>query len=105
MLCKQLGGITFGHLHVQEKEHYRCAGVDRFQPITTPSYGVMTMSSWMYVIVLAILLFGIYAFLELAGARTRWMTRHTERTAESMYDNYRESPRAQRRSAKRHDGK
>ena len=65
----------------------------------------MTMSWWMYVIVLAILLFGIYAFLVLAGARTRWMSRHTERTAESMYDNYAESPRARRRSAKRYGGK
>jgi hypothetical protein len=58
----------------------------------------------MYIVVLAILLFGIYAFLELIGARTRWMTRRTERTAESMYDNYGDSPRAQRRDAKRHDG-
>ncbi len=35
---------------------------------------------------MAILLFGIYAFLELVGVRTRWMTRRSERTAESMYD-------------------
>ncbi|HEY7050314.1 MAG TPA: hypothetical protein VH373_24075 [Jatrophihabitantaceae bacterium] len=63
------------------------------------------MSWWMYVVVLAILAFGIYAFLELVGARTRWMTRRSERTAESMYDSYGDSPRAQRRSAKRHGGK
>lgn len=62
------------------------------------------MSWWMYIVVLAILLFGIYAFIELTGARTRWMTRRSERTAESMYDNYGDSPRAQRRYAKRHGG-
>jgi hypothetical protein len=63
------------------------------------------MSWWMYVVVLALLVFGIYAFLEVAGARTRWMTRRSERTAESMYDSYGDSSRAQRRSAKRHGGK
>ena len=62
------------------------------------------MSWWMYIVVPAILVFGIYAFLELVGARTRWMTRRSERTAESMYDNYGDSPRAQRRYAKRHGG-
>jgi hypothetical protein len=62
------------------------------------------MSWWMYIVVLAILLFGIYAFLELTSARTRWMTRRSERTAESIYDNYGDSPRAQRRYAKRHRG-
>ena len=62
------------------------------------------MSWWMYIVVLAILLFGIYAFLELVGVRTRWMTRRSERTAESMYDSYSDSQRAQRRYAKRRGG-
>ena len=62
------------------------------------------MSWWMYIVVLAILLFGIYAFLELVGARTRWMTRRSERTAESMYDSYSDSQRAQGRYAKRRGG-
>lgn len=62
------------------------------------------MSWWMYIVVLAILLFGIYAFLELVGVRTRWMTRRSERTAESMYDSYSDSQRAPRRDAKRRGG-
>jgi len=57
-----------------------------------------------YIVVLAISPFGIYAFLELAGARTRWMTRRSERTAESLHDNYGDSPRAQGRYAERHGG-
>ena len=62
------------------------------------------MSWWMYIVVLAILLFGIYAFLELVGMRTRWMTRRSERTAESLYDSYGDSQRVQRRYARRHGG-
>ena len=55
------------------------------------------MSWWMYIIVVAILLFGIHAFLELVGALTRWMTRRSERTAESTYDSYGDSQCVQRR--------
>lgn len=62
------------------------------------------MSWWMYIIVVAILLFGIHAFLELVGARTRWMTRRSERTAESTYDSYGDSQCVQRRDAKRTGG-
>ena len=62
------------------------------------------MSWWMYIVVSGILLFGIYAFVELIGVRTRWITRRTDRTAESLYDNYGDPPRAQRRHAKRRDG-
>jgi len=59
---------------------------------------------WIDVVAGLVLLLGIYAFVELTGARTRWMTRHTERTAESMYNNYADSKREQRRYAKRHAG-
>lgn len=62
------------------------------------------MSWWMYIVVVAILLFGIYAFLDLTRVRTRWITRRSERTAESMYSNYADSPRVQRRDAKRRGG-
>ena len=41
---------------------------------------------WATIGVIAFLLFGLYAFVELTGFRTRVMNRHTERTAESMYD-------------------
>jgi hypothetical protein len=73
--------------------HNRCAGVGGFD------------SWWMYIVVLAILLLGIYAFLVLIGARTRWVTRHSERTAESMYDTYGDPARARRHSAKGHVSK
>ena len=59
---------------------------------------------WIDVVAAVVLLFGIYAFIELSGFRTRWMTRRTERTAESMYGNYADSKRAQGRYAKRHGG-
>lgn len=62
------------------------------------------MSWWMYIIVLVILLGGIYAFLELVGLRTRWLNRRTGKTAESMYDNYADSPSKQREYARQHGG-
>jgi hypothetical protein len=59
---------------------------------------------WIYVAVVIVLAAGIYAFIELTGARTRWMNRHSARTAESMYDNYADSRRKQRRYAREHGG-
>jgi len=59
---------------------------------------------WIYVAVVIVLGAGIYAFIELTGARTRWMNRHSARTAESMYDNYADSRRKQRRYAREHGG-
>lgn len=65
---------------------------------------IEVIKMWLDVVAGLVLLLGIYAFVELAGARTRWMTRRTERTAESMYPNYADSKREQRRSAKRQAG-
>ena len=59
---------------------------------------------WLYVIVAAVLLFGIYAFLTLAGFETRVLSRRTTRTAESMYSSYADSLRKQRRRARQHGG-
>jgi hypothetical protein len=42
----------------------------------------------MYVVVVAVLAFGIYAFIQLTGFQAKWMTSKTTRTAESMYDKY-----------------
>jgi hypothetical protein len=56
---------------------------------------------WEYVIVAAILLFGIYAFLTLTGFETRILSRRTNRTAESVYSNYADPSRRQRRHAGR----
>jgi hypothetical protein len=48
---------------------------------------------WMYVIIVVLLLFGVYAFLSLAGYEKRWLTHRTSRTAESMYDSYTDGPK------------
>ena len=50
--------------------------------------------------IVALLLFGVYAFLQLAGWRTRALTHRTERTAEDMYDQFAASPRRRRRYAR-----
>ena len=57
---------------------------------------------WEYIIVAAVLLFGIYAFATLTGFETRLLSRRTSRTAESMYGNYAGSARDQRRYARQH---
>jgi hypothetical protein len=59
---------------------------------------------WEYIVVPALLLLGIYGFLLLTGYEKRLLTRKTSRTAESMYDNYADSARKQRRFAKRRGG-
>ncbi len=59
---------------------------------------------WIYIVVVVLLAAGIYAFVEVAGFRTRLLTRKSSRTAESMYDNYADSPGKQRRSARRRGG-
>jgi hypothetical protein len=60
---------------------------------------------WQDVIIAVVLVFGIYAFLVLIGFQTRLMTRRTDRTAESMYSNYADSERKQRRYARQHRGR
>ena len=59
---------------------------------------------WEYIIVAAVLLFGIYAFLVLTGFETRVLSRRTSRTVESVYGNYSDSLHKQRRYARRHAG-
>jgi hypothetical protein len=59
---------------------------------------------WEYIIIAGVLLFGIYAFASLAGFQTRLMTRRGSRTVESMYDDYADSRRKQRRYARQHGG-
>jgi hypothetical protein len=50
---------------------------------------------WIYVIVVAILIFGIYAFLAITGVQVRWLSRRSNKTAESIYGNYVDSDRKQ----------
>jgi hypothetical protein len=59
---------------------------------------------WIYVVIVLLFAFGIYAFIEIAGFRTRLLTRRTTRTAADMYDSYADSPRKQRRYAREHGG-
>lgn len=48
---------------------------------------------WATIGVVVLLLVGLYAFIELTGVRTRYMNGHSDRTAESMYDNYADDDR------------
>jgi hypothetical protein len=57
---------------------------------------------WIYVIVVALLIFGVYAFLAITGVQVRWLSRRSNKTAESIYDNYGDSDRKQHRYARQH---
>lgn len=59
---------------------------------------------WADIGIAALLLVGIYCFLELVGFRSRVLTRKSDRRAEDMYDQYADSPRAQRKYAKQRGG-
>ena len=57
---------------------------------------------WEYIIIAVVLLFGTYAFVRLTGFETQLLSRRTKRTAESMYSNYADPSRRQRRHIRRH---
>lgn len=57
---------------------------------------------WLDIGIVALFLFAGYAFIELVGWRTRWLSHRTGRTAEDMYQEYADSPRKQRRYARQH---
>jgi hypothetical protein len=59
---------------------------------------------WEYIIIAAVLIFGVYCFLVLVGFRTRLLSSRTNRTAESMYSSYAGSTRKQRKYAREHGG-
>jgi len=52
--------------------------------------------------IVALLLFGVYAFATMVGWRTRGLSRRTDRRAEDMYDQYGGPTRRQRRQAGEH---
>jgi hypothetical protein len=64
----------------------------------------MVVVVWLDLAVVVLLAAGIYAFIELAGFRTRMLTRRTTRTAESMYDSYADSARKQRKQREQQGG-
>ena len=57
---------------------------------------------WQYLIIAAVLVLGIYAFLVFTGFETRVLSRQTNRTAEDMYPGYAGSLRKQRRYTQQH---
>jgi hypothetical protein len=59
---------------------------------------------WLYIIVAVLMIFTVYAFIELAGFRTRYLAHRTTRRAEDLYDQYADSPRKQHRYAREHGG-
>jgi hypothetical protein len=59
---------------------------------------------WLYVIIVALFAFGVLGFLSLVGVNVHRLTDKTTRTAESMYPNYADTPRQQRRYAEKHGG-
>ncbi len=59
---------------------------------------------WQYIIIAAVLIFGVYCFWKLVDYRSRAMSRKSDRTAESMYDNYADSHPEQRRYARKRGG-
>jgi hypothetical protein len=59
---------------------------------------------WLDLGIVALLLIGVYCFAVLTGFQTRLLTRRSNRRAEDMYDQYADSLRRQRRSAREHGG-
>jgi hypothetical protein len=64
---------------------------------------VIGMQWWEYIIVAGVLLAGVCAFLVLTSFVTRFLSSGPDRTAESMYGNYADSARKQRRYARQHE--
>jgi hypothetical protein len=59
---------------------------------------------WVDLAIVALLLFGVYAFAQLASWRTQALTSRSDRRAEDLYDRYADSERTQRRHANEHSG-
>jgi hypothetical protein len=59
---------------------------------------------WQYIIIAAVILFGIYGFLTLTKFETRVLSRRNTRRAADLYPNYADSLRKQRRNAKEDGG-
>ena len=59
---------------------------------------------WQYIIIAAVILFGIYGFLVLTRFETRKLSRRTSRTAADMYSSYANSVRKQHRHARQRGG-
>jgi hypothetical protein len=62
------------------------------------------MSWWETTLFFAAVILAIWGFASLVGFRTRSLARHTDRTAQDMYDQFADSPRKQRKYARQHGG-
>jgi hypothetical protein len=59
---------------------------------------------WGDIGIAALLLIGVYCFLRLIGWQVRAAGRRSNRRAEDLYDQYADSPRAQRKYARKRGG-
>jgi hypothetical protein len=59
---------------------------------------------WEALLFFAAVIVAIWGFLSLVGFETRFWTRRTDRTAQDMYGEFADSPRKQRKYARRHGG-
>lgn len=48
---------------------------------------------WIYIVVVALMVFAVYGFITFVGFNTRRLTSKTDRTAENMYDEFSDPPR------------
>ncbi len=62
------------------------------------------MPWWEAILFFAAVILAIWGFASMVGFRTRYLTHRTDRTAQDMYGKFADSPRKQRRYAKRHGG-
>jgi len=65
---------------------------------------VIQMPWWEALIFFAAVILAIWGFASMAGFETRFLSRRTDRRAQDMYDEFADSPRKQRRFARRHGG-
>jgi hypothetical protein len=64
----------------------------------------MMIKMWIDIVVVILLALGIYGFVSLARMQTHRLSDHTTRTVDSMYEQYGDSPKKQRRFAQAHGG-
>jgi hypothetical protein len=62
------------------------------------------MPWWEVTLFFAAVILAIWGFASLVGVRTPSLTRHTDRTAQDMYEQFADSPRKQRKYARQHGG-
>ncbi|MGP0025254.1 MAG: hypothetical protein ACLPKE_18135 [Streptosporangiaceae bacterium] len=65
---------------------------------------VIQMPWWEAVLFFAAVILASWGFASMVGFRTRYLTRRTDRSAEDLYGPYADSPRKQRRYARRQGG-